>query len=193
MARIRNAVRAVIRFPAAAARAVIRFPGAVRASAANRPRLVLTSWTAVVVVLALVVGFVFMQVHARDTREDNRRAALDAAEKKLVQVLSYNFRTVDEDVARAEKHLTGKFASDFKQFSSKLIVPNAKGEKITTDVEVVATSSVKVQDDQVVALMFVNQTTKRKGAKEPRIDGSRLRLTMEQVDDRWLISELTPV
>lgn len=159
----------------------------------GRPRRLLTVWAVVIVVLAIGVGVVFVQAQQYRADEQGRGEALKAAKKNLSEVLSYSFRTIDDDVSRAKEHLTGKFADDFSQFADKLIVPNAKSNQITTDVEVVANSSVDVQDDRVVALLFVNQTTNQKGAKEPRIDGSRIRLTMERIDDRWLISELTPV
>lgn len=178
MARLRNAIRALSRVPSAAA---------------SRPRLLLMLWGSVLAILLAAVAFLGVHVRHNDEVDASRQAAIDAGKEQLVEVLSYNFKTIDEDIAQAKGQLTGKFAEDFGRLADKLIVPTAKKDDIRTDAEVVGASSVSAEPDRVVLLMFVNQTTNSKRSSEPRIDGSRIRLTMARVDDRWLISELTPL
>lgn len=47
--------------------------------------------------------------------------------------------------------------------------------------------------DHATVLLFVNQTTSKKDAEGPRLDGSRIRVQMAKDGDRWKISEFTPV
>jgi Mce-associated membrane protein len=57
----------------------------------------------------------------------------------------------------------------------------------------VAGSSVALAEpDHVECLLYVNQTTQSPG-QPSQVAGSRIRVALELVDDRWLVSELTPL
>lgn len=45
----------------------------------------------------------------------------------------------------------------------------------------------------VTLLLFLNQNTTSTKYEGPRLDGSRIRVTMTKVDENWLISDLVPV
>ena len=44
--------------------------------------------------------------------------------------------------------------------------------------------------DRVEVLLFVDQTTVRTGLEQPRVEQNRVRLTLDDVDGRWLVSGL---
>jgi Mce-associated membrane protein len=56
---------------------------------------------------------------------------------------------------------------------------------------VVVDSAVKsATANQVVVLLFVDQTVANKAAPDPRIDRSRVKMTMDKVDGAWRASKV---
>lgn len=187
MAGSRNAVRAVIA-------KVITGPvsKAARFVSAHR-RIALVTWAVVVLAIAGVAGGLWQTHEAHADTTAAGQAALDAARKDAVEVLSYNFRTVDDDLARAKSDLTGKFQDDFTQLSAGVVAPAAKQDQIDTHADIAGSGVVSSTQDEVVTLLFVNQTTRSTKLTAPKIDGSRLQVTMHNVAGRWLISDLKPL
>ncbi len=56
--------------------------------------------------------------------------------------------------------------------------------------EVAASSVVRAAENQVVVLLFVDQTTTSTRLEGPKVDLNRVRLTMTRVDGDWLVSEV---
>lgn len=153
----------------------------------------LVLWTALLVVLAGAAGALAWKTHSADRTAAAGAAALHAAEKYTVELLSYEPREVKGQLLAATEHLTGRFREDFEQLAETTVVPAAKRDGITTRAEVVAKAIVSASTDRVVTLVFVNMTTESKVLQQPRLDGSRLRVTLVNVQGEWLISDLTPV
>jgi Mce-associated membrane protein len=53
-------------------------------------------------------------------------------------------------------------------------------------------ASVSATENHAVVLVFVNQTTTI-GTDAPTASTSTVRVTLDKVDDRWLISQFDPV
>ena len=96
-------------------------------------------------------------------------------------ILSYDYRHLDADFAAARKALTGSFASDYRATTSKMVRPGAEQYHVVVKAEVAAESVVSATADQVVVLLFVNQTTTSTRLDGPRVDLNRVRLTLA----RW--------
>lgn len=160
---------------------------------ASASRRTLTVWAVVVSLLVLGTGVVWLLGHRHQAAEEARREALDSANKLVVETLSYNYRTADDDLKRASSHLTGSFRDEFTQLSQTLVLPSAKKNGISTRADIVSAGVISADADRVVTLLFVNQTTKSKSRSEAKVDGSRLRVTLHKVDDRWLIADLKPL
>jgi len=157
------------------------------------PRLLLGTWTALLLLVVIGVGLLGWQRHLHNQAEEARQQATEAATAAVPDVLSYNYRTIDDDLARAKTHLTGDFARQFGQLTSQIVAPQAVQGQITTRAEIAATSVVEADRNRVVELLFVNQTTQGLNLPQPRVDGSRLVLTMEKVNNQWLIQNLEPI
>jgi len=157
------------------------------------PRLLLGTWTALLLFVVTGVGLLGWQHHLHNQAEEARQQATEAATAAVPDVLSYNYRTIDDDLARAKTHLTGDFARQFGQLTSQIVAPQAVQGQITTRAEIAATSVVEAVPNRVVELLFVNQTTQGLNLPQPRVDGSRLVLTMEKVNNQWLIQNLEPI
>lgn len=156
------------------------------------PRL-LAAWTVLLVLLGVLAAALGWQVHATNQDADAGETALKAAEKYTVELLSYKPSSVERQLSDASQHLTGQFREDFTKLATTVVVPAAKRDAITTQTEIMAKSVVSASEDRVVTLLFVNQTTSSKAATQPKLTGSRLRVTLVRVDGDWLISDLTPL
>ncbi|PPJ24965.1 hypothetical protein [Nocardia nova] len=132
-------------------------------------------------------------LHHADAIRTAKTEAESAAKTELPAVLSYDFHTVDTDFPKVTDNLSGKFKDDFTHLSTSVIIPAAHKDSITTKAEVVGTSVVDAAADRVSLLMFLNQTTTSTTMPGPRLDGSRVRITMTHSGSRWLISDITPV
>ncbi|MGQ4618644.1 hypothetical protein [Nocardia sp. R7R-8] len=158
------------------------------------------SAAAVFTVLALLLGgeIAAIVVFAHCTAEHSAdaaaaRAATEAARSRVPAVLSYDHNTIDTAFPALAGNLTGKFRDDFTTLGTKVIIPAAHRDSITTKATVVGNSVVSVEEGTVTVLMFLNQETTGARYQGPRLDGSRVRVTMTEQAGTWLISDITPV
>lgn len=124
------------------------------------------------------------------TGGSEQAAAVEAATVKVPQTLSYDHRTVEQDLGRAEANTTGAFQRQFVEVVRSTVVPTARAEGIVSTATVVGTAVVSADDREVVMLMFINQSTTSAASPEPRLAANRTRVTMTSVDGQWLISDL---
>ena len=143
----------------------------------------------VMLALLVAVGGLAREVRADDAEQRAPRQALAAAEEAARAVLSYDHRTVEEDVTAAQESATGTFLEEYRASTAEL-AEQAKAGQAVVDARVQAASVVSGGRDRVVVLLFVDQRTTRKDLPEPRVDQARLRLTMEPVDGDWRIARL---
>lgn len=148
---------------------------------------------ALLVVAVLVLTAVALAVRARGAQrtERSRERAVAAAEPLAVDLLSYDYRSLDRDFARARRGLTGRFAGDYRTTSEKVVRPTAEQVKAVVKADVVSSSVVRAAPEEVVVLLFVNQTTTSTRLDGPRVDLNRVRMTMRRVDGQWKVSAVT--
>lgn len=125
-----------------------------------------------------------------DSLSDTRSAALAAARSHAQRILSYDYRTLDADFARANKTMTGKFKKDYARTTSTVVRPSAGQYKVVVKAEVTAASVVRASDHQVVALLYVDQTTTSTRLEGPKVDLNRVRMTLVEKNGKWLVSKL---
>ena len=73
-----------------------------------------------------------------------------------------------------------------------VVIPGAKEKKISALAQVPAVASVSANPNRAVALVFVNQTVTI-GNGPPTSSASSVRVTMDRIGDRWLVSGFDPV
>ncbi len=163
------------------------------------PRLALGSgprgwrWWLVPIVLATVACVLFAINGRHDAEQVNGEDARKAVVTHVEQLLSYDYRSIDDDLASEEGWLTGSFADDYAGLVQDEIAPAAKKAKVVTDARVSASGVVSAGHDEVRLLLFVNVTTRSSELEQPRVSGSRLAVTATYVDGEWRISALDPV
>ena len=118
--------------------------------------------------------------------------SMNAAKDSTIKMLSYKPDTVDQQLNSARDLLTGEFRDSYTSLINDVVIPGAKQKQISAVASVPAAASVSADPKHAVVLVFVNQTVVV-GQDPPSDTASSVRVTLEKVDDRWLISEFEPV
>lgn len=129
----------------------------------------------------------------RQWQDHRLNAAGEQAQQAAVayaQVLtSIDSNKVDDNFKQVLDGATGEFKDMYTQSSVKLrqlLIDN----KATAHGVVVDSAIQSESTDKVVVLLFIDQTVTNTAAPDPRIDRSRIKMTMEKVDGRWRASKV---
>ena len=147
---------------------------------------------AMVIVLGAGAGFLLRQDSSHRAVDVARVESMAAARDATVAILSYKADSVEQDLHSARDHLTGNFLESFSNLVDKVVIPGAKEKRISTTVQVAAVASVAATATHAVALAFVDQTVTI-GGGAPSGSASSVRITLDKIDDRWLVSGFDPV
>lgn len=133
-----------------------------------------------------VLGWQVWQQHQiTQASRDGQRAAIAYA-----QVLtSIDSNKVDDNFKEVLDGATGEFKDMYSQSSvelRQLLVEN----KATAHGVVVDSAVQEASKDKVVVLLFVDQSVSNSKLPDPRIDRSRMKMTLEKVDGRWRASKV---
>ena len=128
--------------------------------------------------------------HSHNTSARNE--SLQAAREATVVMLSYTAATVDRDLTAARARLTGKFLDDYTKLVDTQVIPGAKAKQISAAAQVPAVASVSANPSHAVALVFVDQTVAAAN-QAPATTASSIRVTLDKIDGKWLVSGFDPV
>ena len=117
-------------------------------------------------------------------------SARTAAERAAVPLLSYDYRTLDEDQSAAHDVMTSDYRRDDYDPLFEVIRDNAPASKTVVDVEVIASAVVRAGADRAEILLFLNRPTTNKTHRKPVVYKDQARLTMQTVGDVWLVDDL---
>jgi len=146
----------------------------------------------VVVALTLTTAWLKWQTSCARETEVARTQSVQAAATGAVAILSYQPDTVDRDLAAARDRLTGQFRDSYTSLTHDVVAPGAKQQKVTAVATVPAAASVSASTTHAVVLVFVDQTTIVDN-NAPTSTVSSVRVTLDKIDGRWLISGFDPV
>jgi Mce-associated membrane protein len=147
---------------------------------------------AVALLLAMGAGYLkWMDNSVRDS-ERARDTSVQAAKDSTVALLSYKPDTVEQQLTAARDRLTGEFRDSYTSLTHDVVIPGAKQKQISAVATVPAAASVSAKPNHAVVLVFVNQTV-IVGRDAPTDTASAVRVTMDRIGDRWLISQFDPV
>jgi Mce-associated membrane protein len=147
---------------------------------------------AVALLLALGAGYLkWMDNSARDS-EIARVESMQAAKDSTIALLSYKPDTVEQQLGSARDLLTGDFRDSYTSLTNDVVIPGAKQKQISAVATVPAMASVSADPRHAVVLVFVNQTVVV-GQTAPTDTASSVRVALDKVGDRWLISKFDPV
>lgn len=162
------------------------------AEAAPRPRrrwLVVAAVGVAFAVLLGVSGFLGFQVWQARQLATAEQQARDTAVAYAQVLTSIDSAKVDENFNQVLDGATGEFKDMYSESSMQLrqlLIDN----KAAAHGVVVESAVQSAADDRVVVLLFVDQSVTNSQVPDPRIDRSRIKMTMEKVDGRWLAAKV---
>ena len=176
------------------------------------------SWLAVLVAVVLALGvlcacgwLVYLQnrpspaaqqpvvsdagIYTPGTISDSTgHSAVQAAVWHLPQVLSYDYRTLDADLAKSLPALTPGFAAQFTSTFTTVVRPVATKNKAVVKALVRAAGLASRSGDSVSVLVFIDEAlVSSGGATAPKISQDRVKVTLLRSNNRWLIDSITPL
>ncbi|WP_030940480.1 hypothetical protein [Streptomyces sp. NRRL S-646] len=159
------------------------------APAPRSGRRLLTVVLGVLLVAALVAASLLGRQYAQGQHAESARSqALAAAKKAAPVVLSYDYRHLDQDFARARTLLNGHFKDQYGKTTRTVVGPTAKKYHGVVKATVPAASVASASPDKVTVLLFVNQVTQSTQVSGSRLDLNRVRMTMSRTSEGWKVS-----
>lgn len=176
-------------------------PGAEDETRGRKSKLTAIQWGRVItygllpgiaLLLAMLLGYLkWVDTSARDA-VTARAQSIAVAADSTIALLSYGPDSVEKELTAAQGRLTGSFRDAYAALIHDVVIPGAKEKKISAVATVPAAASVSAGGSRAVVMVFVDQTTTI-GADPPTTTTSAIRVTLDKVGDRWLISDFTPV
>lgn len=153
-------------------------------------RRLLIGAVVVIFVAALATsGYLGWQLWQGQQIEQASQQAQQAAVTYAQILTSIDSNNVDENFAQVLDGSTGEFKDMYSQSSvqlRQLLIDN----KATAHGVVLDSAVQSASEDKVVVLLFVDQAVSNTSVPDPRVDRSRIKMTMENVDDRWRASKV---
>ncbi|MCX2714886.1 hypothetical protein [Mycolicibacterium sp. J2] len=139
--------------------------------------------------LAALGGFFGWQYYQQQRINDGAQAALHTANAYAVTLTSVDTNNLDENFAAVLTGATGEFHDMYAQSSAQLrkllIDHKATGHGVVLDSAIKSASK-----DEVIVLLFVDQTVSNTEIPDPRVDRSRMVMTMRKVDGQWKAAKI---
>ncbi|AWK76530.1 hypothetical protein CBI38_34710 (plasmid) [Rhodococcus oxybenzonivorans] len=163
--------------------------------ARDKGRLRVVAILTVVVIAGgtLVATTYFAQYRHDQQTSEARTTVQQVAAAGSTALLSYTFDTAEAQLESASTFLTGDFLDYYRKFTEQVVVPAAKEKSVTTQANVVGSSIEQVDPTSATVLVMVNQSTTTSDSPAPSASQSAVRVELEKVGGRWLISAFNPV
>jgi len=153
------------------------------------PAWLLAGLAVLVAAMVAAAGYLVTQP-SDDTIADSTSDAQGAAERAVVTILAYDYRTLDEDQKAADALMTSDYRKDYDKLF-EVIKENADAVKPVVTVEVVASGIVRSGEDRVQVLVFVNRPTTNAQSTQAVPSRDQVVMTMEKSGDSWLVDDLS--
>lgn len=143
------------------------------------------------IAIAAITAAIVLGVQLRDERRIDAAAtaALDAAKTYGVTLTSVDSNNLDAGFTAVLDGSTGEFRDMYTRSSGQLrqllLENKATGTGTVLDAAVKSATETEVE-----VLLFIDQTVTNAASADPRVDRSRVEMTMQLVDGRWLASRV---
>lgn len=149
-------------------------------------------WLAVgvlVAVLAGLAGWLGLAAFEHHRKNVASALALDAATGYTAELANIDFNTVDTSLQDLRGHTTEKLnamhAKDGERIR-KIVVDR----KVTARGDIVEATVVSATTEKVTVVLVVDQMVADVDNPEPDVERNRVTITMDNVDGRWLASDV---
>lgn len=144
------------------------------------------------VILAVTAVLLAWKSNSQQQTDSARTDSVASAREATQKILSYRAATVEQDLMAARDLLTGDFLNSYTDLIKNTVIPAAREKKISADARVQAAASITIDQPTAVVLVFIDQTVTM-GGDPPTTTPSSVRVTLDNVDGRWLVSAFDPV
>ena len=113
--------------------------------------------------------------------------ALQAARSGVVDLTSFDYLTLDDDIQQIRRITTGdlqKEAADQLDHNRQSITDN----QATVSTEIVAAAVTAADPTDATVLLVIQATSKTKASDQAQVTKYRIQATLKKVDGRWLLS-----
>lgn len=115
---------------------------------------------------------------------------LEAARSEVVDLTSFDYQTLDDDIAQARKITVG----DLQKESVAQLTDNRKqltDQQAVVNTQVVGAGVTRADGSNGTVLLVIQSTQRTKTATQPAIVRYRIQAELKKVDGRWLLSGIT--
>jgi Mce-associated membrane protein len=115
---------------------------------------------------------------------------LEAARSEVVDLTSFDYQTLDDDIAQARKITVG----DLQKESVAQLTDNRKqltAQQAVVNTQVVGAGVTRADGSNGTVLLVIQSTQRTKAAAQPSIVRYRIQADLTKVDGRWLLSGIT--
>lgn len=148
-----------------------------------------TAFVVALVALAVLSILQLLSWHDHDKLDDRRHAAVDAAAKEVVALLLISDRTAAADLEEVLAGATAKFHDQLEQEAKSFKRTLANGQ-VTSVGNVLAAGISALHGDHAEVAVAAKATIKSAATPKGQERTYRLAVTLDHVDNRWLVSGL---
>jgi Mce-associated membrane protein len=151
---------------------------------------------ALAVAVAVVLAVVVSSLSGRTSQ--NASSATTATVEKAATTgaqaaLSYDYRHLSTDFAAAEKLMTPSFKADYTSKTAHEVTAPAKKFHAVSVATVEAAGVGSISSSRATVLVFLDQTVRNSQLSAPRLDRSRVQVSLVRSGGKWLINNLSPI
>ncbi|WP_280270558.1 hypothetical protein [Nocardia wallacei] len=146
----------------------------------------------VVIGLSVCAGVFGWKLKERNEIDAAGRAASATAQNYAVTLTSIDSRHIDQNFTDVLNGATGEFKDMYSKSSEQLkqlLIDN----KAVSKGKVVGVAIRSASTERVEVMLFVDQEVTNAASPDPRLDRSRIVMTMQRAGDRWLAGKVEMV
>ncbi|MFI7667754.1 hypothetical protein [Nocardia sp. NPDC049526] len=153
------------------------------------PRAAVGAIAVVAVSASVLAGILGWKLHDRDEVDAAARQAATTAQNYAITLTSIDSQHIDQNFAAVLSGATGEFKDTYTQSSNQLKTLLVQNNAVSKG-KVVGSSIKSATKDRVEVMLFIDQEVTNSVSPDPRIDRSRMVMTMERVGDSWLAGKV---
>ncbi|MFJ2667476.1 hypothetical protein ACIO14_24335 [Nocardia fluminea] len=130
-----------------------------------------------------------LQTRANQRADDRQQAALDAARRIAVQLVTLNHDSAKQNLDAIAADSTGSFRDQWDKIANSFVSVLESG-KVQSGGEVKEAGIVMISDDHATVLTAVTSTVKNTEAPDGQQRVYRMKMTLDNTGERWLVSNV---
>lgn len=129
---------------------------------------------------------------------DDLDDAVDVAVEGLPLALAYDYRSLRDGLDSATALMTEDFSEEFRRTFQRSAAKLARTQQAVTSATVRSAGVVRIEDDSVLTLVYVDQvlvssTTLQDRDQPVRVSQNRVLVGLSDDDGTWRIDSITPI